>query len=64
MKVFRKVSFVVIFAILSIIGGIYIYAFVDRLSLDEQRKNITIYDTNGNVMYESNFKKDMQWTPI
>lgn len=64
MKIFRKISFVVIFAILTIIGGIYIYAFIDRLSLDEQRKNITIYDTNGNVMYESNFKKDMQWTPI
>lgn len=40
------------------------YAAFDKLSLDEQRKNITIYDTNGEVMYESNFKKNMQWVSI
>ena len=37
---------------------------MDILSLDEQRKNITIYDKNGDIMYESNFKKDMKWTKI
>lgn len=44
--------------------AIYVYAYFDRLSLDEQRKNITIYDASGNIMYESNFKKNMQWTSI
>ena len=64
MKVIKKFVFITFFIILTLIGAIYSYAFFDRLSLDEQRKNITIYDTNGKIMYESNFKKNMQWTSI
>lgn len=64
MKWFRKIILGSIFLILTSLILLYTYAFVDRLPLDEQRKNITIYDNNGNVMYESNFKKNMQWTSI
>lgn len=49
---------------LSFLILLYSYAFLDRLELDEQRSNITIYDVNGEVMYESNFMKDMSWTDI
>lgn len=52
------------FIILTILISLYTYAWLYRLPLDEQRKNITIYDVNGKVMYESNFKKNMQWTSI
>lgn len=64
MKWFRRIIFGSIFFILTAFILLYTYAFIDRLPLDEQRKNITIYDCNGNVMYESNFKKNMQWTSI
>lgn len=64
MKLFKRVLFAVVFAVLSGMILLYTIAFLDSLSLDEQRKNITIYDTNGDVMYESNFKKDMRWTAI
>lgn len=57
MKWFRRIIFGSIFFILTAFILLYTYAFIDRLPLDEQRKNITIYDCNGNVMYESNFKK-------
>lgn len=64
MKVMKRIVFITFFIILTLIGLMYSYAYLDRLSLDEQRKNITIYDTNGKIMYESNFKKNMQWTSI
>lgn len=64
MRRFKKIVFCIIFIILTGIVGVYAYAWLDRLPLDEQRKNITIYDANGSVMYESNFKKNMQWTAI
>lgn len=64
MKVFKRVVFLTFFLILTLIAGLYLYAFFDRLSLDEQRKNITIHDSNGSVIYESNFKKNMRWTSI
>lgn len=64
MKTFKRVLFSFIFCILTIMVLLYGAAYVDTLSLDEQRKNITVYDKNGNVMYESNFKKDMKWTSI
>ena len=37
---------------------------LDPLDINETRKSITIYDTNGDVLYESNFKKNMEWTSI
>lgn len=43
---------------------VYLYAALDTLPLDEHRKNITIYDAQGNVMYETNYKKNLEWTPI
>lgn len=51
-------------AFLSVVILFYTYAFLDRLELDEQRSNITIYDVNGDVMYESNFMKNMSWTHV
>lgn len=53
-----------VFIMVTLIAGIYTYALFDRLSLDEQRKNITIYDVNGDILYESNFKKNMKWIDI
>lgn len=64
MKRWKKIILSCCFGIVSLWIAFYGYAYFDKLPLDEQRKNITIYDTNGKVMYESNFKKNMQWTPI
>ena len=64
MKRIRKLVFGMIFALLTLIVCVYAYALFNRLPLDEQRKNITIYDVNGDIIYESNFKKNMQWTSI
>lgn len=64
MKTLRKLILMGLFLLLTLYLGVYLYAFFDRLELDEQRKNITIYDVHGNIMYESNFKKNMQWTSI
>lgn len=64
MKKFLKILGYIALAGLSILILIYTYAFLHRLELDEQRSNITIYDVNGDVMYESNFMKDMSWTDI
>ena len=64
MRIVRKLILGSIFLILSLLLAVYIYAFVNRLSLDEQRKNITVYDINGDVLYESNFKKTMKWTDL
>lgn len=63
-KKLRKILFYIFFSLLTMMVIFYIYAFFNRLELDEQRKNITIYDIEGKVMYESNFKKNMQWTDI
>lgn len=64
MKILKRIVISIIFIILTFLVLLYGIAYTDTLSLDEQRKNITIYDNNGDVMYESNFKKDMQWTKI
>ena len=64
MKKIRKLVFGMIFVLLTLIVCVYAYALFNRLPLDEQRKNITIYDVNGDIIYESNFKKNMQWTSI
>lgn len=64
MKRFKRFILIVVFIILSAMVLIYTYGFLDRLDLSETREGITIYDINGKVMYESNFKKNMQWTSI
>jgi hypothetical protein len=64
MKLWKCVLLTVIFIFLSLYCLLYGYALFHHLSLDEQRKNITLYDINGEVLYESNFKKNMSWTPL
>lgn len=64
MKILKKILFTFLFSIFTLIICIYAYAWLHPLALDEQRKNITIYDSLGNIMYESNFKKNMQWTSL
>lgn len=53
-----------IFVLLTLIVCVYAYALFNRLPLDEQRKNITIYDVNGDIIYESNFKKICNGHPL
>lgn len=64
MKLFFKYLCYLTFIILTGFILLYTFAFFDRLSLDAQRNNISIYDQHGQVMYESNFKRSMQWTAI
>lgn len=64
MKRIRKLVFGMIFALLTLIVCVYAYALFNRLPLDEQRKNITIYDVNGDIIYESNFKKICSGRPL
>ena len=64
MKLWKRVLLTVIFIFLSLYCLLYGYALFHHLSLDEQRKNITLYDINGEVLDELNFKKNMSWTPL
>lgn len=64
MKLCIRILCYIFLFILSCIITFYMYAFFNRLSLDEQRNNITIYDQDGEVMYESNFTRSMSWTDI
>lgn len=64
MRYWKKLLFIMIYLCLSILLAIYTYAMLDPLDINETRKSITIYDTNGDVLYESNFKKNMEWTGI
>lgn len=64
MKKFVKGIGILLFIGLSILICIYTYAAFHPLALDEQRESITLYDINGNIFYESNFKKQMEWTSI
>ena len=57
MKRIHKLVFGMIFAFLTLIVCVYAYALFNRLPLDEQRKNITICDVNGDIIYESISKK-------
>lgn len=52
------------FVIVTIFVAIYIYAYFDKLELNEKKASITIYDVYGDVLYESNFKKNMRWIKI
>lgn len=64
LKKVRKIILWCFFFMLTFFLAVYAYAFFDRLSLEEERKNITIYDNDSSVIYESNFKKNLSWTPI
>lgn len=64
MKHWKKIIFILILFCLSIVLMIYTYAMFDTLQINDARKSITIYDTQGEIMYESNFKKNMEWTSI
>lgn len=64
MKTWKKLIFSLIFFVLTAFLVLYTYAWLDRLEINSARKSITIYDTNGEVLYESNFKKNMEWASI
>lgn len=53
-----------LFIAMTLLVAVYTYAWMDKLELHEKRSSITIYDVNGNVLYETNFKKNMHWTNI
>ena len=52
------------FAFLTFFLLIYTYALFAPLKLDEQQQQITLYDCNGEVLYESNFGENSEWVPI
>lgn len=64
MKKLRRLLFLLILSCLTIVLGIYIYAYFDELPLHDARESITIYDKHGDILYETNFKKNMEWTSI
>lgn len=64
MKRLKKTLFFLFFLGLTLLILCYGYAMLHPLQLDQQRKNITIYDRQQHVMYESNFKKNMEWANI
>lgn len=64
MKRWKTVIFALILLCLTMILIIYTYAMFDTLQINDARKSITIYDVQGEIMYESNFKKNMEWTSI
>ena len=64
MKKAAKITAWILFILVSAILLIYTYALIAPLSLSEQRHHITLYDRNGNILYESNFGEDMEWTDL
>lgn len=64
MKKLGKVLFLLLFSCLTIVLAIYIYAYFDTLPLNDKKESITIYDKNGEIIYETNFKKNLEWTSI
>lgn len=62
MKKAAKITAWILFILVSAILLIYTYALIAPLSLSEQRHHITLYDRNGDILYESNFGEDMEWT--
>lgn len=42
----------------------YTIAAFTPLELDSKKERFTIYDINNNILYETNFKKELTWTPI
>ena len=64
MKKAAKITAWILFILVSAILLIYTYALIAPLSLSEQRHHITLYDRNGDILYESNFGEDMKWTDL
>ena len=64
MKKAAKITAWILFILVSAILLIYTYALIAQLSLSEQRHHITLYDRNGDILYESNFGEDMEWTDL
>lgn len=64
MKILKRILFGIVFFTLTILLAIYTYAFFDKLDLDTARESITIYDKHNEILYETNFKKNMEWTSI
>lgn len=64
MKHWKKFLFGTILFVLSLLLAIYTYAWLDPLPIAEARKSITIYDRNQQILYESNFTKNMEWISI
>ena len=54
----------VILALFTFFVGVLFYARFDELELYEKRSSITMYDIHGNVLYETNFKKNIHWTTL
>lgn len=64
MKKAAKITAWILFILVNAILLIYTYALIVPLSLSEQRHHITLYDRNGDILYESNFGEDMEWTDL
>ncbi len=64
MRLLKKILLVILFSSITLFLGIYIYAFFAPIDLLAKRNNITIYDCNESILYESNFKRNMEWTPL
>lgn len=64
MKKAAKITAWILFILVSAILLIYTYALIAPLSLSEQRHHITLYDRNGDILYESNLGEDMEWTDL
>lgn len=64
MKIVKRIIFYSVFVVLTVLIAIYTYAYFDKLPLDSRQESITMYDINGDVMYESNLKKNNDWIDI
>ncbi len=42
----------------------YVAAALTPIELNSKKERFTIYDIHGDVLYETNFKKELSWTPI
>ena len=63
-KRWKRILLSILLLTLSVLLAIYVYASFHELKINDAKKSITIYDTNGNTLYQSNFKKNMEWTSI
>lgn len=57
------------FLALTLLGFVSLFLFytvaaLTPLELDSKKERFTIYDIHNNVLYETNFKKELTWTPI
>lgn len=64
MKKAGKILLIVAFLFATIFIAVLFYARFDELELYEKRSSITMYNVHGNVLYETNFKKNIHWTDL